>query len=91
MEIPAYQADRWAAQRSRSGVDATTFDERLKNEREARESLARILSGIALVAGLLITVNESQVTRSSTSRNFALVERGQVTDRFTRAVEQIGG
>jgi uncharacterized protein YjbI with pentapeptide repeats len=52
---------------------------RLKAENDARVSLIQVLGGIGLVGGLVFTV-----------RTFRLARLTQRTDRFTKAVDQLG-
>lgn len=58
---------------------ALTGAERLKAENEARTSLIQIIGGVALVGGFTFSV-----------RTFALTRQTQRTDRFTKALDQIG-
>jgi len=53
--------------------------EQFNSENEARKTLATILGGIVVVAGLYFTWQTVQIARE-----------GQVTDRFTKAIEQLG-
>src|SRR5258708_38158876 len=53
----------------------TTFDV----ENEARKTWAQILGGLLLLAGLYFSW-----------RTITLTERGQITDRFSKAVDQLG-
>jgi hypothetical protein len=48
-------------------------------ENRARTTLAQILGGIVLLAGGF-----------ATWRNLVLAQQGQITDRFTKAIEQLG-
>lgn len=49
------------------------------SENEVRGTLLQALAGIVLLAGLYLTY-----------RTFDLNRQGQVTDRFTRAIDQLG-
>jgi hypothetical protein len=53
--------------------------ERFDRVNEARKTLATILGGIALLAGFF-----------GTWQNLQLAQEGQITDRFTKAIEQLG-
>jgi len=59
--------------------DELTAAERLKAENDVRTTLFQALAGAALLAGLYFT-----------GRTFQLNREGQVTDRFTRAIDQLG-
>ena len=56
-----------------------TAAERLKAENDARTSLVQLIAGIGLVGGLIFTV-----------RTFGLTKHTQHTDRFSKALDQIG-
>jgi len=53
--------------------------ERFDKENEARKTLATILGGVALLTGGYFTW-----------KNFNLTEEGQITERYTKAVAQLG-
>lgn len=59
--------------------DKLTTAERLKAENDVRTTLLQALVGATLLAGLYFT-----------ARTFQLNREGQVTERFTRAIEQLG-
>jgi hypothetical protein len=54
-------------------------DNRLKLQNDVRATLLQGLGGLAILAGAVFTYRQLRVTRE-----------GQVTDRFTRAIEQLG-
>ncbi|MFL6311760.1 MAG: pentapeptide repeat-containing protein [Terriglobales bacterium] len=66
-----------------SGLDAK---ERFDRVNEARKTLAQIVGGIAVLAGFYSTVQSLKVAQQS----FALAQEGQITDRFSKAIEQLG-
>jgi uncharacterized protein YjbI with pentapeptide repeats len=53
--------------------------ERFDRENEARKTLATILGGMVLLAGFF-----------GTWQNLKVAQEGQITDRFTKAIEQLG-
>ncbi len=53
---------------------------------EARKTLAQIVGGIAVLAGFYATVQNINLSQQS----FALAQEGQITDRFAKAIEQLG-
>jgi hypothetical protein len=59
--------------------EGLTPENRFDRENEARKTLAQILGGILLLAGIY-----------SSEQNLATVKEGQITDRFTKAIEQLG-
>jgi hypothetical protein len=58
---------------------ALTDENRFDRENEARKTLAQILAGGFLLAGLY-----------SSAQAFYLSREGQITDRFTKAIDQLG-
>lgn len=58
---------------------ALSDKDRFDRENEARKTLAQILGGVFLLAGLYSSV-----------KTFKLSRDGQITDRFTKAIEQFG-
>ncbi len=64
------------------GGGQSEFDrekEKLKLEDDTRKTLAQIIGGAVFLFGLIFTYN-----------TFVLNREGQITDRFTKAVEQLG-
>ena len=61
------------------GVRRLDAKERFDRVNEARKTLAQILGGTVLLAGFFLTW-----------QNFNLAREGQITDRFTKAIEQLG-
>jgi hypothetical protein len=59
--------------------EATTREKLFDRENEARKTLAQILGGMFVLAGLY-----------SSLQAFNLSREGQITDRFTKAIEQLG-
>ena len=78
--VPQWQATAWAEQ---AGANPR---ERFEIENASRATLGQILSGVAVLAGLIFAWQQL----GSTMRSVQLSEQGQITDRFTRAVEQLG-
>jgi len=66
---------RWQAARSRGLTTGNRFD----RENEARKTLAQIIGGVFVLAGLY-----------SSLQTFDLQREGQITDRFTKAIDQLG-
>lgn len=78
--VPQWQAAAWAEQ---AGANPR---ERFEIENASRGTLGQILSGVAVLAGLIFAWQQL----GSTTRSVQLNEQGQITDRFTRAVDQLG-
>lgn len=78
--VPQWQAEAWAEQ---EGADPR---ERFEIENQSRATLGQILSGVAVLTGLVFAWQQL----GSTTRSVQLSEQGQITDRFSRAVEQLG-
>jgi uncharacterized protein YjbI with pentapeptide repeats len=70
--------------------DDLSTAERLKAENDVRTTLLQALAGIALLTGAYFTGRTYILNRESTSRQFALNRQGQVTERFTKAIDQLG-
>lgn len=74
-----------------------TVRERIGLENDARTTLAQILGGAVLLVGLIFTwrtvratERNIRMTQESTARNLEILQKGQITERFTRAVDQLG-
>jgi len=57
-----------------------------KAENDARATLAQILGGFAVLIGLYF----AWTNITATTKNLELTKEGQITDRFTKAIEQLG-
>jgi hypothetical protein len=78
-----------------SDLRLTPF-ERLQAEGEWRGTLVQFLGSAAILAGLYfagrslqVSVTSARHDREMQLKTLALAERGQITDRFTKAVEQL--
>jgi hypothetical protein len=65
------------------GVNA---DNRFDRENNARKTLAQIIGGVFVLAGLYSSVKTFDLQRQSAR----LQEEGQITDRFSKAIDQLG-
>jgi hypothetical protein len=79
-KVPQWQASAWA----RSGNASPR--ELFEIENESRGTLGQILSGVAVLTGLIFAWQQL----GQTSNNLRVSEEGQITDRFSRAVDQLG-
>ncbi len=71
------------------GVNQSEFDrekEKLKLEDDTRKTLAQIIGGAVFLFGLLFTYNTYQLSIEKQN----LDRESQITDRFTKAVSQLG-
>jgi Pentapeptide repeats (8 copies) len=64
--------------------------ERFELENEARKTLAQIIGGAVLIAGLFFTWVNLKITQETATKNQELTREGQITERFTHAVDQLG-
>ena len=82
--VPRWQVDHWR----RAGV---TDEEKLAElSMQARSSITQAFGGLALVATLAITAYQVTETRRSSEDTLRLAEHGQLAERFSQAVEQLG-
>ena len=51
-----------------------------------RKTLAQIIGGLALLFGLYLTWRRI----AATEKNVLIAQEGQITERFTRAIDQLG-
>jgi hypothetical protein len=79
-KVPQWQADAWA--RSGNANPRELFE----IEHASRGTLGQILSGVAVITGL----NFAWQQLGQTSDNVRVSQEGRITDRFTRAVDQLG-
>ncbi len=79
-QVPRWQAAAW--RQSMKLEEREIFD----IENSSRATLGQILSGVAVLAGLIFAWQQL----GNTSQNLFVSQEGQITDRFTRAVGQLG-
>jgi hypothetical protein len=77
--VPQYQVDRL-------DKSSLTSYQRFELEDRARATLATIVGGAILLVGAYVAWRNLL----STENNLALIEQGQLTERFTRAIEHLG-
>jgi hypothetical protein len=77
-KVPQWQASAWA----RSG--GANPRELFEIENDSRGTLGQILSGVTVLTGLIFAWQQL----GQTSDNLRVSTEGQITDRFTRAVDQ---
>jgi Pentapeptide repeats (8 copies) len=81
--IPKWQARQWAA-KAIEGKDLAEL------ENGARTTIVQILGGAALILTVFFTWVQIRDTRNTTNRTLRLNASQQETDRFTRAVQELG-
>jgi Pentapeptide repeats (8 copies) len=76
------------------GLDSSS---RFDRENEARKTLSQILGGLVLLVGFYFTWQNLAITRESqvaaekaTQDNLRIAQEGQITDRFGKAITQLG-
>ena len=83
---------------------ALNIQDRLAAENAARQTLAQIIGGAVLLVGLFFTwanlniaqenikITQDTATKSqdTATKNLELAQEGQITDRFTKAIAQLG-
>ncbi|MFT4037134.1 MAG: pentapeptide repeat-containing protein [Thermomicrobiales bacterium] len=79
-KVPQWQAAAWA----RNGDSNPR--ELFEIENSSRGTLGQILSGVAVLTGLIFAWQQL----GQTSNNLRVSQEGQITDRFSRAVDQLG-
>jgi Pentapeptide repeats (8 copies) len=63
---------------------------RFEIENDARKTLGEIVSGLGVVAGLLFTWYQINDSRNATEQSLRTTQQGQITSRFSQAVDQLG-
>ncbi len=92
--FPQYQAEKYLsklsdADKQKPEVQRSAFD----IENANRLTIAQILGGFALLLGLYFTYQNVKVAQDNAKiaqRNLWLTEEGNITDRFSKAVELLG-
>jgi hypothetical protein len=87
IEVPKWQA-------ARLGLTPQT---RFKAENDTRKTLAEIIGSAAVLAGLLFTWGNLRatqeglrITQETATRSQDLTREGQITERFIKAIDQLG-
>ena len=79
-KVPQWQAAAWRGDRY---VDPK---EAFEVENGARGTIGQLVSGLAILAGLYFGWQQL----GQTTQNLQVSEQGQITDRFSKAIEQLG-
>jgi uncharacterized protein YjbI with pentapeptide repeats len=65
-------------------------DDRLKLQNDVRTALLQAFGGAAVLAGILFTWLQLQTDRDQLHNQLIITRQGQIADRFTQAVNQLG-
>jgi uncharacterized protein YjbI with pentapeptide repeats len=71
-------------------IDPSEAEEPSGAKRDLFQALGLIMAGVAGVVGVYFTWRNLKQTQESTQATLRLAESGQTTERFTRAIEQLG-
>jgi hypothetical protein len=80
--LPKWQAERWSP--------ALAEKDRLELEDKARHTVAHLLGGLGLLATVALTLYQVNQGRVAADRTLELNVDQQVSERFSRAVDQLG-
>ncbi len=69
-----------------ANAQGSTTRNRFDRENEARKTLAQIIGGIFILAGIYSSILNIDLQRKAQG----IVQEGQITDRFSKAIEQLG-
>jgi hypothetical protein len=75
---------------AKSDLSITERKDLVQGFASVAQALAVGLTGAAGFIGLAFTWRNLRQTRESTQRTLELTEQGQITERFTRAIDQLG-
>ena len=75
---------------SGTALPALSNDERLKAENDVRTSLLQAFTGLVLVIGIVVTISQITATQRATQSQLRLTQEGQISERFTTAIGQLG-
>ena len=84
--IPEYQINR-------IDQDAMTALERARQVNEFRKTILQVVGGIVIAIGLYFTwrrIRSMEETTRIANMNARITEQGHITDRFSKAIEQLG-
>ncbi len=87
-KVPELQVKKYA--NAKPPMDAK---EQFSSENAARQTLATTLGGLVFLAGAYFTWRNIKLTQESVAtaqKSLMVSQEGQITDRFTKAIEQIG-
>jgi hypothetical protein len=59
-------------------------------ENEARRTIAQIVGGLVFIVGLYFTAENLRITQEAANKTQRITQEGQITDRFSKAISQLG-
>jgi hypothetical protein len=68
-------------------------EDRFDKENESRKTLVQIIGGLLVIASLFFTGRTLQVSQeqaATAAEQVQVAQEGQFTDRFTKAIDQLG-
>ena len=71
-------------------IDSSNAEVPSTAKKDLFQALGLMMAGVAGAIGVYFTWRNLSQTRQSTERTLWLTEQGQITERFTRAIEQLG-
>ena len=83
----------WLPKLQAAHSQGTSTKNQFDRENEARKTLAQIVGGVLLLVGLYSSIKTLDLQRASSSlqrETENLQREGQITDRFTKAINQLG-
>jgi Pentapeptide repeats (8 copies) len=84
IKVPQWQAASWR------GLPEIELKDLPKLENDARTTLIQAVGGLALLIGLLFTRRNVKAAERASQETLRISQEGQLTERFTRAIEQLG-
>jgi hypothetical protein len=81
-KIPQWQAASWQGRIEPNDL--------AKLENDARTTLVQAVGGLALLLGLLFTWRNVRAIERTSQETLRISQEGQITERFTRAIDQLG-
>ncbi len=88
---PALQsALQWYLARPEEGFSVTNRKDLVQGLASVAQAIAVFLAGVVGLIGLYFTSRNLKQTREHTDRQLRQAEQGQITERFTRAINQLG-
>jgi uncharacterized protein YjbI with pentapeptide repeats len=71
-------------------IDRLDAKDAIALENSVRQTVAQALGGLALLIGLLLTWRNLRITQRTSEETLRIAEEGKITDRFSKAIEQLG-
>ena len=75
---------------SASSATPLPIEELLKAENDVRTSWLQFCTSLVLVIGVVVTISQITATQRATQSQLRLTQEGQISERFTTAIGQLG-